>query len=98
MLKKSYSKTGRYCRVTFELPADVQAKSASLCGEFNEWDPLKNQMTRRKDGRFSTTISLEAGKAYRFKYILDGEHWENDSNADEYVTNCFSTEDSLINL
>ena len=36
MLKKNYSKTGRLCRVTFDLPAEVNATRASLCGNFNE--------------------------------------------------------------
>ena len=98
MLKKSYSKTGRYCRVTFELPREIQAERVSLCGEFNEWDPAKNPMARRKDGRFTTTISLKAGTAYRFKYMLDGVSWENDWSADGYVPNDFSTEDSLVEL
>jgi 1,4-alpha-glucan branching enzyme len=98
MLKKSYSKTGRYCRVTFELPPEIRAESASLCGEFNQWDPSKNPMTRRKDGRFTATVSLETGKDYRFKYKLDGEHWENDIQADAYVPNVFATEDSVVKI
>jgi hypothetical protein len=98
MLKKSYSKTGRFCRVTFELPQEIEAESASLCGEFNEWDPAKNPMTRRKNGRFSTTVSLKTGRAYRFKYMLDGVYWENDWSADGYVPNDFASEDSLVDL
>ena len=37
MIKKSYSKTGRFCRVTFELSKEVNAQTAFLCGEFNNW-------------------------------------------------------------
>ena len=98
MLKKSYSKTGRFCRVTFELSKEVNAQTACLCGEFNNWDTDANPMKRRKDGRFSTTVSLEAGRAYRFKYILDGLRWENDWAADGYVGNGLSSEDSLLTL
>ena len=98
MLKKSYTKTGQFCRVTFEIPSDVRAEAASLCGEFNQWDPSKNPMVRRKDGRFSTTVSLKVGKSYRFKYMLDGLYWENDWAADGYVTNDFASEDSLVDL
>lgn len=98
MLRKTYSKTGRFCKVTFEIPEEVSAQTASLCGEFNDWDPEAHPMQRRKDGRFTTTVSLEAGKAYRFKYMLDGQHWENDWAADGYVPNGFSSEDSLVDL
>ncbi len=98
MVRKSYSKTGRSCRVTFDVPPEVNATSVSLCGEFNGWDQTANTMTHRKDGRFSTTVSLEAGRAYRFKYLLDGSRWENDSAADGYVVNDFGTKDSLVQL
>ena len=62
MLKKSYSKTGNICRVTFKLPAEVGAETAVLLGEFNEWDAESNQMRKLKDGSFSATVSLPAGR------------------------------------
>ena len=96
MLRKTYSKAGRSCRVTFELPREVNAKTASLCGEFNEWSPSAHPMMCRKDGRFSTTVSLQAGETYRFRYLLDGERWENDWAADGYAPNNFGTEDSVV--
>jgi len=95
-MKKSYTKTGRSCRVTFELPPQVDANTMALCGEFNEWDAAKHPMKRRKDGSFSTTISLKPGNEYRFRYLVDGERWENDWEADRYVSNEFGTEDSVI--
>ena len=98
MLRKNYSKTGGVCRVTFELSPRVSSQRAALCGEFNEWNRSLNPMKQRKDGRFSTTISLEAGRTYRFKYLLDGHRWENDRAADAYVPNDFGTEDSLLRV
>ena len=98
MLKKHYSKTGHLCRVTFDVPREVEAKTASLCGEFNDWSSTAHPMSHRKDGRFSTTISLEAGQTYRFRYLLDGERWENDWGADAYVLNPFGAEDSVVKL
>jgi 1,4-alpha-glucan branching enzyme len=72
MLRKTYSKTGRFCKVTFELPSELSAQRVCLCGEFNNWNPEAHPMKRRKDGCFSTTVSLRSGQAYRFKYMLDG--------------------------
>ncbi len=95
-MKKTYTKTGKSCRVTFSLPAETGAESVVLCGEFNEWDQKKHPLKRRKDGSFSTTISLEAGNEYRFRYWVDGEHWENDWEADKYLPNEFGSEDSVI--
>ena len=98
MLKKNYSKTRRLCRVTFDLPAEVNATRASLCGDFNEWSSTANAMELRKDGRFSVTLSLTAGQTYRFKYLLDNHRWENDHAADGYVPNNFGTEDSMVEV
>ena len=98
MLRKYYTKTGNICRVTFELPLDVSAKKVSLCGEFNNWDSKANPMIKRKDGRWSTTISLKSGVEYRFRYLIDGADWENDWDADAYLPNSFGTEDSLIRV
>ena len=98
MLKKNFSKTGDSCRVTFKLSSEVGAETAHLCGGFNEWSPTSHPMKKLKDGSFSTTVSLDAGQSYRFRYLLDGERWENDWDADAYVANQYGTEDSLINL
>ena len=95
-MKKSYTKTGRSCRVTFELPAEVVCQEAVLCGEFNDWAPDQHPMKQRKDGSFSITISLKPGRSYRYRYLLDGERWENDWDADEYAANDFGAEDSVI--
>lgn len=98
MLKKSYTKTGRICRVTFSLPGEVNAKEAALCGEFNDWDPKGVPMRFLKSGGFSATLSLPAGRAYRFRYRLDGDRWENDWQADAYVPNEFGTTDSVVEV
>ena len=98
MLKKTYLKKGRTCKVTFDLTAEGDIRKASLCGEFNKWNPAANPMKRRKDGSFSTTLSLKRGQDYRFKYLLDGQNWENDWNADGYVPNSFGTDDSLVKV
>jgi 1,4-alpha-glucan branching enzyme len=96
MLKKKYLKTKDECRVTFELPAEANAKTAFLCAEFNNWDTTSHLMKRRKDGSFVITISLKPDHRYRFRYFLDGERWENDWNADAYVSNAFGSEDSVV--
>ena len=98
MIKKSYTKTGKICRVTFKLPAEVEAQTAALCGDFNGWDPAANPMKKLKDGSFSTTVSLEPERSYRFRYWLDDARWENDWQADAYMPNDFGSEDSLVKI
>ena len=98
MVRKNYSKTGHYCRVTFDFTPGEEFSRVVLCGDFNAWDREAHPMKLRKDGRFSATLSLDAGRSYRFKYLLDGKHWENDWAADAYVPNDFGSEDSLIEV
>ncbi|MFC1878339.1 isoamylase early set domain-containing protein [Chloroflexota bacterium] len=95
-MKKTYSKTGSSCRVTFVLPKDVDAENIVVCAEFNDWDPAQHPLKRRKDGSYSTTLSLKSGRSYRYRYLLDGERWENDWQADEYAPNEFGTQDSVV--
>lgn len=96
MLKKSYSKTGNICKVTFKLPAEAGAETAAVCGDFNGWNAEEAPMKQLKDGSFSAAISLPAGKAYRFRYLLDGERWENDWEADQYLPNSYGEDDSVV--
>ena len=97
-MKKTYSKTGSSCRVTFSLPTELGATSVSICGDFNGWDKEKHLLKRRKDGSFSTTLSLKPGTTYRFRYWVDDSRWENDWAADNYLPNEFGSEDSVIEV
>jgi 1,4-alpha-glucan branching enzyme len=97
MITKTPSKrNGSTTKVTFELPQESAGEQVSLCGEFNEWAPERTPMTKRKGGRFSVTLTLEGGRSYRFRYLVDGHRWENDPAADGYIPNEYGSEDSVI--
>jgi len=98
MLTKNYTPTGRSCRVTFALPVDVEAQTANLCGEFNEWSTTSHPLKKRKEGGFAIEVSLKPGASYRFRYLLDGERWENDEAADAYAPNVYGTDDSVVSV
>ena len=96
MLRKNYSKNGKTCRVTFDILPEGKASRASVCGDFNDWDPEASPMKLRKDGRFSTTLSLKSGASYHFKYLIDGHRWENDWKADRYDPGGMGQDNSVI--
>jgi 1,4-alpha-glucan branching enzyme len=98
MLKKVYSQTGRKCRVTFELQPADNARTAYVCGDFNDWNTSSHPLKRRKDGSFATMMWVEAGRQYRFRYLLDGDRWENDHAADAYESNPYGSEDSVLKV
>jgi hypothetical protein len=82
--------------VTFTLPADVPADTVALCGEFNEWSADDIRLERGSDGSWRATVPLEPGRSYRYRYLLDGQRWENDRRADRYVPNPLGSTDSVI--
>ncbi len=84
--------------VTFTLDPGVGAQTAAVCGEWNDWSPEADVMRRDAEGGFSLTIDLDAGRAYRFRYLLDGERWDNDWAADAYQPNSFGGDDSVVDL
>lgn len=96
MLKKKNNPSGKTVRVQFALPAEIKAETVCLCGEFNHWDHEKLPMKKQKDGSFKVELSLEPGRRYEFRYLLDGERWENDWEADAYCPNEFGTENSVL--
>ncbi len=98
MLKKHVYKSGNRVRVWFYLPADVDADTAYLVGDFNGWDVSANPMKKRKDGTFYTALTLDAGRDYQFRYHLDGNRWENDWEADAYAPGEMGVENSVVKL
>ncbi len=98
-LKKKPLKSKPVCKVTFTLTKE-QAKNASgvhLVGEFNDWDVAAAPMRHQKDGSFSATLDLPAGREYQFRYLIDGEVWISDPEADKYAFSPFGDcENSVV--
>jgi hypothetical protein len=49
--------------VTFTLPAEVQAGTVALCGEFTDWQAEATQLERSGDESWQATIALEPGRS-----------------------------------
>jgi len=70
--KRSSSKQS----VTFEY-FDPSATVVTLVGDFNKWD-LKARPLKRDAGRlWKVTVRLEPG-IYQYKFVVNGERWEED--------------------
>lgn len=97
-LKKAYSPDAKICKVTFivEKEATRGAQNISIAGDFNSWSSTETPLKKAKDGSFSVTLELEAGKEYQYRYLLDGSRWENDWNADKYIPAPFSNTDNSV--
>jgi hypothetical protein len=53
-------------------------------------------MKKLDDGKWQTTVDLEPGKSFEFRYLIDGSRWENDWAADRYLRNEYGNENSVI--
>lgn len=97
MLSKSYTPKRTICKVTFTLPEDWASSEVKLVGEFNDWDTSADTLEKKK-GKWEITKRLKPENTYRFRYLIDGETWENDDAADTYVSNEYGTEDSVVEI
>lgn len=95
---KQYNKDRTMCRVTFRIPAEAAPAAAhvTVAGDFNNWSTSDTPLTRLKSGDFKIVLNLEAGREYRFRYLIDGSRWENDWHADRYLPNEYGSDDSVV--
>ena len=94
MITKKYLKSKPVVKVTFDVTAD--AKKVFLAGEFNDWSQDATPMRKSKEGTFRTTLDLEPGKEYQFRYVTGENTWMNDEAADKFVANNLTFEDNSV--
>ena len=97
-IQKKYNKTNSSCKVAFGLPKKAVngALTVMVVGDFNDWDENATPMEKLKSGEFNIILDLPSGNEYRFRYLIDGCHWENDWYADKYVVNPYGCDDSVV--
>lgn len=98
MLKKQYLKAKPICKVTFILPREAapEAEEIRLLGDFNAWS-WENGIPMKLNGEeYRTTVELETGRHYEFRYLVDGHSWVNDWDADDYVPSPFHGIDNSV--
>ncbi len=93
-ISKQYLKTKPVCKVTFTVPAK-DAQKVSVIGDFNNWDPSKNELKKLKTGTFKGTLELPKENSFEFKYLIDGTH-SNDPEADAYRWNEFAGAENAV--
>ena len=86
-------------KVTFILPKEAveNAETVAVLGDFNNWQggvTLKKQ----KDGSFATAVELEKGRTYEFRFLINGEKWENAWNAEAYKPTPFGAFNSVVTV
>jgi 1,4-alpha-glucan branching enzyme len=97
-IRKQYLKSKPICKATFRIPKEIgnSAKTAHIVGEFNNWTFFSTPMKKLKSGAFTTTLALESGREYQFRYLLDGKIWENEREADKSVSSPYGDSENSV--
>lgn len=95
-MKKTPTSGGK-TRVTFEVPAESGMTAGCVCGDFNDWASEAHALKQRKDGSLSVSVTLAPGR-YQYRYLFDGERWENDGSADGYEPNPHGSDNSVVEV
>jgi 1,4-alpha-glucan branching enzyme len=74
----------------------AKAKTVSLVGDFNQWDPNRHPMKHREEGTWEKIIVLPPGN-YEYKFLVDGL-WENDPLNPDLRYNQFGTLNNILNV
>lgn len=83
--------------VTFRFPSIIWAESVHLAGDFNNWSRLAHPMLRPEDGdSWELTLELPKDRQYEYRYLVNGDTWCNDCNADGYVADPYGTYNSVV--
>lgn len=93
MVNKTLHKSGKVI-VSFHTEVLLEAESVHLVGSFNDWgmEPMKPL----KDGRFHKRKFLKPNCRYEFRYLVDGETWINDAEADSYTPNPYGSDNCVV--
>jgi len=68
--QRPYSAGRQQHQVTFFCDAPG-AKTVTLAGDFNQWDPAATPMRRTPDGRWMASLELHHGH-HRYRFLVDG--------------------------
>jgi hypothetical protein len=94
---KAAAPAAKTSKVTFVLPKEAveNAETVAVLGDFNNWQNGVS-LTKQKDGSFKTAVELEKGRSYEYRFLINGEKWENDWSAEAYAPTPFGTYNSVV--
>ena len=73
------------------------AKSVSVAGDFNGWNPGQTQLERSEGGLWTATIPLKPGR-YQYMFVIDGKQWIADPLAAEGAGDGFGAQNAVLDV
>ncbi len=96
MVQKTYFKTKDYCKVKFSFTPE-HAETVEILGLNSDWENAV-VMSKKKDGSFTSEVSLPKNSQHQFKYRVNETEWLNEPEADSQASNGFGGVNSVIVL
>lgn len=93
MITKTLQKNGNIALGFYTEPLP-EAESVHIVGSFDDWQAYP--MRQLKDGRFMIMRYLQPDERYKFRYLVDGETWINDAEADSYTPNPYGSDNCVV--
>jgi predicted flap endonuclease-1-like 5' DNA nuclease len=84
-MKKEQVKNKAAFNVTFNynVVPENPVQSVVVLGDFNEWSHENAYVLKQnKKGDFEGKFTIPAGRNYHFRYLVNGERWANEKDAD----------------
>lgn len=99
MIKKSFVKSKKQYKVTFEVPVEQLGKGhdVRVLGNFNGWSWDKGLAMSNGKGTYKADITLAPGE-YQFRYLVDNQEWKNDWEAQGYTSSGYNSDNCLFTL
>lgn len=74
-----------------------EARSVSVAGDFNGWDPAQTTLERSDGGVWTATIPLKPGR-YQYMFVINGKEWIADPLAAEEATDGFGAHNAVLDV
>jgi len=84
----------RTVAISFYAP---QARKVSLAGDFNKWSTEKGLMKKESSGIWTLEVPLQPG-TYHYMFVVDGNVWVTDPNAESYRDDGFGNKNSVLRV
>jgi 1,4-alpha-glucan branching enzyme len=96
MVTKTYLKSKDVCKVKFTFNLE-NAETVEILGLNSDWEN-SIIMSKKKDGTFTSEVSLPKNTEHEFKYRVNETLWLNEPSADKEKVNEFGGSNSVLVL
>jgi len=90
----SVPETKVYVRLVLLQP---EARSVSVAGDFNGWNPGETKLERSEGGMWTATIALKPGR-YQYMFVVDGKQWIADPLATDDAGDGFGSQNAVLDV